>query len=175
MEQNEQQAPVSDSASVPAGRRSYGSCLAVVGVMGCFVGVPAVGGGLWGRGVWRWAGASWPGGVYSLAVLMGLAVPCLLLLMFASLTSLDWQRYRARSFAWTAAACAGFAALVVVGGAAVETSPFGGGRRGSPGGTDTSREYPGLWAVGGGATLLGIAVLTVLILVREKTLRRSRS
>ncbi|MFC8125747.1 hypothetical protein [Streptomyces sp. NPDC057302] len=147
-------------------------------VLAFVAGVPAVGKELWGRDVWRWAGASWPGGVYNLAVLLGLAVPCLLLLLFAALTSLDWQRYKARSFAWASAAFAGFSVLVAIGGAAAETSPFGGGRRGAlrgtAGGTDTSREYPGLWAAGGGATLVGILVLTVLILLRERTLRRSR-
>ncbi|MGW6062285.1 hypothetical protein [Streptomyces sp. NPDC055189] len=101
-------------------------------------------------------------------MLLGLAVPGLLLLLFAALTSVDWQRHKARSAAWAATALSCVTALVLTGGAVVDASPFGGGRWGSPGGTDTSRHYPGLWAVGCGATLLGILVLTVVIRTREK-------
>ncbi|GAA3084719.1 hypothetical protein ACFQ0X_00920 [Streptomyces rectiviolaceus] len=174
VEQHDKQAPVSDSASAPRGRRNYASCLATMVVVIAFLTVPAFGKELWGRDVWRWAGASWPGGVYSLAVTLGLAVPCLLLLVFAALTSVNWQRFKARSCAWTATACFGLIALLAMGGAVAETWPFGGGRRGSPGGTETSRHYPALWAAGGGATLLGFLVLAVVIRRREKQ-RLSRS
>ncbi|MFH8612850.1 hypothetical protein ACH4D5_35795 [Streptomyces sp. NPDC018029] len=175
MEQDEEQAPVSDAASAPTRRRDYKTCLAMVVVIACVVCVPAVGGELWGRDVWRWAGVSWPGGVYSFAVLMGLSVPGLLLLLFAALTSLDWQRHAVRSFAWAGAAFGGFIVLIAIGGAVVDTWPFGGGRRGGPGGTDTSRQYPSLWAAGLGATVVGILVLTVLILMSEKKRRLSHN
>lgn len=133
------------------------SCLIMAGLLlGLFV-VPRLGNALWGPEVWRWAGTSWPGGAYAFAVTAGLAVPLLAVLFALSVFKAvePWEPWP-RRFAWIVGAVLCVVIFEFLAGAIPETWPFGGGRHGSPGGTETSRRYPALWAIGLAATLVGV-------------------
>lgn len=145
------------------------SCLIMVGlIVGLFV-VPGVGKGQWGPEVWRWAGISWPGGVYGFAVAAGLAVPLLAVLFFLCVCKAvePWE-LGLRRFAWGVGAVVCIVILEVLFGAIPETWPFGGGRRGSPGGTDTSRRYSALWVTGLAATLVGVPLTMAFVRVYDR-------
>ncbi|MFI1212074.1 hypothetical protein ACH4UV_31240 [Streptomyces sp. NPDC020802] len=71
-------------------------------------------------------------------------------------------------FAWIVGAVVCVVILEVLFGAILETWPFGGGRRGSPGGTDTSRRYPALWVTGLAATLVGAPLAKAFIRVYDR-------
>lgn len=145
------------------------SCLIMVGlILGLFV-VPGWGKGQWGPEVWRWAGTSWPGGAYGFAVAAGLAVPLLAVFFFLCVSKAvePWES-RLRRCAWGVGAVVCVVILEVLFGAIPETWPFGGGRRGSPGGTDTSRRYSALWVTGFAATLVGVPLTMAFVRVYDR-------
>ncbi len=148
--------------------RRGGACLVMVGFfVGLFV-VPVWGGKQWGQEVWRWAAGSWPGGVYWFAVAAGLAVPFLVIFLFLSLTELRWKSRKLRSLCWLLVALVCVATLELLLGVIGESLPFGGGKNSHSNGTETSRAYWGLWAVGFGATVAGIPLVMVFIRVYDR-------
>ncbi|QQM43019.1 hypothetical protein [Streptomyces liliifuscus] len=137
-------------------------------ILGLFV-VPGVGKGQWGPEVWRWAGTSWPGGAYGFAVAVGLAVPLLAVVFLLCVSkAVELWEPGLRRFTWGVGAVVCIVVLEVLFGAILETWPFGGGRRGSPGGTDTSRRYPALWVTGLAATLVGVPLAKLFIRVYDR-------
>ncbi|AVH58462.1 hypothetical protein C4B68_24820 [Streptomyces dengpaensis] len=145
------------------------TCLIVVGIVLGLVVVPVWGKQAWGPEVWRWAGGSCPGGAYGFAVVAGLAVPLLFVIFALCLFQVvePWKP-RLRRFVWGVGAVVCVVTLEVLFGAIMESLPFGGGRHGGPGGTDTSRQYPALWAIGFAASLVGIPLAVLLVRVYDR-------
>lgn len=56
----------------------------------------------------------------------------------------------------------------LIAGTIAETLPFSGGRHGSPGGTDTSRHYPALWAIGLAANIVGVPLAKSFVRVYDR-------
>ncbi|MFC7261218.1 hypothetical protein [Streptomyces lutosisoli] len=75
---------------------------------------------------------------------------------------------RPRRFAWSVGAVVCVVIFEFLASAIPETWPFGGGRHGSPGGTETSRRYPALWAIGLAATLVGVPLAKSFVRVYDR-------
>ncbi|MFE6159547.1 hypothetical protein ACFQ7F_11625 [Streptomyces sp. NPDC056486] len=119
----------------------------------------------WAGEMWRDLAPVWPGEGYGFAVTAGLLLPVAGALALLPLGRTDWKQQKARSAAWTAAALPGIGACVLILSIAMHTiRPKRSHRNGycSDSGGEycwVSLNYPYVWLVGLGATVLGAVAI----------------
>ncbi|NGO12189.1 hypothetical protein G5C60_32435 [Streptomyces sp. HC44] len=122
----------------------------------------------WGPTIWGDIAPDWPGGGYGFAGTAGGLGALAVAAMIAPLTRMRWKKSKARSLAWAAASLPGLAAsmlfLVVIFGAwrpKKRNRSYSCSSEGGP--CWVHEQYPYVWAVGLAATLVAVALVTVLV------------
>ncbi|MEU5957318.1 hypothetical protein [Streptomyces sp. NPDC047525] len=115
----------------------------------------------WAGEMWRDLAPGWPGEGYGFAVTAGLLLPVAGALVALPLRYINWKQDKPRSAGWAAAALPGIGACVLILSIAMHTiRPKGSSRSGycHSGGEYcwVSLNYPYVWVVGLGATVLGV-------------------